>query len=212
MEIDNLKSILIKKMRILLKEKMNLESEGNISLRFKDGFLISQSALNPLNMKKENVISIDFNGRYSLGANPSSEWKMHHSLYKSFKNANAIVHCHSNWASILSCHRKKIPPFHYMVAEMGGDDVRCAKYATFGTEKLARNVINAIKKRKACLISNHGQVTIGEDIEEAMHLAFALEKLSKQFYFCMLSNKYRLLSKSEMTESISLFSSYKTKH
>lgn len=207
-----LKKKIIKNMRHLVKTNMNLGSEGNISIKCDNGFLIPKSGLNPSDMKIDDITFIDSNGYFSKSVKPSTEWQMHHYIYKERTQANAIVHCHSMWASTLSCLRINIPAFHYMVSEMGGIDIKCSKYATFGTSKLAKNVILAIKDRNGCLISNHGQVTIGYNIEEAIHLAFALEKLAKQFYFCLLSEKYKLLSKKEITESLRLFSSYKPTH
>ena len=207
-----IKKTIIKNMRHLVKTKMNLGYEGNISIRCKNGFLIPKSGLNPCDMKIDDIVFIDSNGYFSKSLKPSTEWQMHHYIYKERTEVSAVVHCHSMWASILSCLRINIPAFHYMVSEMGGIDIKCSKYATFGTSKLAKNIVLAIKERNGCLISNHGQVTIGYNIEQATHLAFALEKLAKQFYFCLLSNKNKLLSKKEITESLKLFGDYKSIH
>ena len=212
MTIRTLKNSLIENMKYLISKEMNLETEGNISIRYNNGFIISQSAINPFKMKEKNIIFIDSNGKYKKSDKPSTEWKMHYYLYQKRPDAKAVVHCHSLWASTLSCLRKNIPSFHYMVAEMGGVDVKCSRYATFGTSNLAENVCLAIENRKGCLISNHGQITIGSSIEEAIHHAFALEKLSKQFYFCLLSNNYKLLNKRQINESLKLFNFYKSKH
>ena len=132
-------------------------------------------------------------------------------IYKKRSEVNAIVHCHSNWASVISCLRQKIPSFHYMVAEFGGRDIRCSKYATFGSKKIAKNVFDASIKRKGCIIANHGQICFGFDLDEAFHLSLALEKLSKQFYFCLLTDKNKLLTKIEMNKVIKLFDTYKVR-
>jgi L-fuculose-phosphate aldolase len=97
-----------------------------------------------------------------------------------------------------------------MVAEFGGTDIRCSKYATFGTKKLAELVLDAIKERKGCLIANHGQICLGGDIDEALHLSNSLEKLSKQYYFCMASKQIKLLSRDQMKDVVNSFASYKT--
>ena len=106
------------------------------------------------------------NGKVLNNVKPSSEILLHLLIYKNFENIKAVVHCHSKWASILSCMRKNIPPFHYMVAEFGGRDIKCSKYATFGSEKLSKYVVNLLNNRKACLISNHGQITIGKALRK----------------------------------------------
>ena len=142
---------------------------------------------------------------------PSSEIDLHLLLYKERNELSSIVHCHSNWASILSCLRVNILSFHYMVAEFGGDDIKCSKYATFGTKKLAKFVVNSAKNRNGCLIANHGQICFGKNIKEAMHFSQALEKLSKQYYFCILSKKLKKLNKKEMNEVLKIFPSYKSK-
>ena len=143
---------------------------------------------------------------------PSSEVDLHLMLYKNRDEIRSVVHCHSEWASILSCQRKDILQFHYMVAEFGGRDIKCAEYATFGTKKLAKNVLKAIKKRKGCLMANHGQICVGKNLEEASHLSIAPEKLSKQYFFCLLSKKFKMLSDLEMKEVLESFSGYKLKH
>ena len=97
-----------------------------------------------------------------------------------------------------------------MIAEFGGDDIKCAKYATFGTNSLAKNVLKALETRKGCLMENHGQLTIGKNIEEAISLTEALEKLSKQFFMCNLSDSLKLINKTEMKKVISLFNAYKS--
>ena len=98
--------------------------------------------------------------------NPSSEWRFHQDIYRKKPEAKAIVHTHSAHATAISTHRKSIPPFHYMIALMGGDDIKCAEYATFGTTELSTNIIKVLENRKACLMSNHGQLTVGTTINK----------------------------------------------
>ena len=155
---------------------------------------------------------MNLDGIKSSRTKPSSEVDLHLMLYKNEEDIGSVVHCHSDWASTLSCLRKDILQFHYMVAEFGGNDIKCAEYATFGTKKLAKNVLKAIKKRKGCLMANHGQICVGKNLEEASHLSIALEKLSKQYFFCLLSKKFKMLSDLEMKEVLKSFSGYKLKH
>ncbi len=207
-----LRNSIIKNIKILIEKNLNIGSEGNISQRVKNGFFISPSGINPKKIKVKDVSFISLDGKFTGKSKPSSEWKMHLKIYNEFKNVNSIVHSHSIYASVLSCSRESIPPFHYMVAEFGGNNIKCSKYAVFGSKKIAKNVSLALKNRKACLISNHGQITIGKNIEEAMELSEALEKISKQFFLCKLLKKYKLLSYPEMSEVIKLFDDYKSTH
>ena len=208
-----IRSQIVDTMCLLKKKNMNLGTEGNISVKYENGFFITPSATNPEVMRETQIIFKEFDKVFKKEKQPSSEWRMHQYIYNQRTEINAIVHCHSIWSSIVSCLREKIPSFHYMVAEIGGEDVKCSKYATFGTEQIAHNIVDALEKRKGCLISNHGQLSIGKNLEDALNLSFAIEKLSKQYYHCLLTNKTKLLSKKQMAESVLKFKGYKdTKH
>ncbi len=207
---NSIKTKIVNSIQYLNKKNLNIGSEGNISIRYKDGFLISPSAMDPVNISVSDIQFINLKGNHYGSRPPSSEWRIHLLLYLKKSNVNAISHSHSFWSSTLSCLRKKIPSFHYMIAEFGGDDIKCAKYATFGTDSLAKNVLKALKTRKGCLMENHGQLTTGETIEEAISLTESLEKLSKQFFMCNLSKNVKLISKTEMNKVISLFNEYKS--
>ena len=95
--------------------------------------------MNPENMAIKDISQLTLDGIRISSSRPSSEWRIHKLIYKEMKNVNAIVHCHSEWSGSLSCLRKNIPSFHYMIAELGGNDIKCSSYATFGTKKLAEN-------------------------------------------------------------------------
>ena len=207
-----IKNTIIKNYNLLLEKGMNLGSEGNISIKFRDKVFITPSGIDIKNLKTENISIIDSEGHLRNGVKPSSELDLHLLIYKKRKEVNSIVHCHSDWASILSCMRQRIKKFHYMIAEFGGDDIKCSKYATFGTTKLADFVLTACRNRKGCLIANHGQISLGENIEEAVHLSLALEKLAKQYYFCLLSKNFKLLSNNEISNVLKKFNNYKPKH
>ena len=191
---------------------LNVGSEGNISIRENQKVYITPSGIDIKDLKEEQISIVNLDGIKSSRTKPSSEVDLHLMLYKNREDIGSVVHCHSDWASTLSCLRKDILQFHYMVAEFGGNDIKCAEYATFGTKKLAKNVLKAIKKRKGCLMANHGQICVGKNLEAASHLSIALEKLSKQYFFCLLSKKFKMLSDLEMKEVLKSFSGYKLKH
>ena len=191
---------------------LNIGSEGNISIKRHDKIFITPSGVHSDQLDDEGIAIVDIKGNLKNKKKPSSEILMHLYLYRARPEINSIVHCHSTWATVLSCSRKKIPAFHYMVAEFGGNDVKCSKYATFGTKKLASNVLSVIKDRSGCLISNHGQITVADNIENAFNLAIALEKLSKQYFLCKLQKDFKILSNKEMLKISKLFKNYKVKH
>ena len=198
--------------KYLLQLQFNIGSEGNISYRQKNEIYITPSGIKTSNLKPKDISKVDLNGKVLNKNKPSSEILLHSWIYRNHKDIKAVVHSHSKWASILSCMRISISSFHYMVAEFGGNDIKCSKYATFGSDKLSKYVNKVLHKRKGCLIANHGQVTIGDNLEEAVDLSIALEKLSEQFYYLLITKQTKLLSNGEMRKIVKLFEDYKAKH
>ena len=188
---------------------------GNISLRAeeddKDGYLITPSGKKYQTLKPEDIV---FMGLEEIEKNdssnkPSSEWKFHRDIYLEKRDAQAIVHAHSPHATAVSSHGKPIPPFHYMIALAGGEDIKCAEYATFGTEELSRNVISALKDRSACLMSNHGQVAFGKDLDHAFELAQEIENICHQYTIALKLGEPKILSLEEMKKVLEKAKDYK---
>ena len=140
---------------------------------------------------------------------PSSEWRFHQDIYVNKKDAKAIVHAHSTCATAVSTHNKSIPAFHYMVGVAGGNDIKCAKYATFGTRNLSRNILSALKNRSACLMSNHGQITFGKNLDYAFELAQEVENICHQYINAIRIGIPKLLSKKEMKIVLDKMKNYK---
>jgi len=210
--MKNLKNGIIFTSKKTLDLGLNCGSEGNVSVRRKDTIFITPSGIKTATLNESSISEVDINGNIKNNKKPSSEILMHLYIYRNRPEISAIVHCHSIWASILSCGRKKIPSFHYMVAEFGGNDIKCAEYATFGTKQLAKNVLKVLKERNGCLISNHGQLTIANNLNNALDLAVSLEKLSKQYFFSSFLKDTKTLSIKEMHKVLELFKDYKIKH
>ena len=189
---------------------------GNISLRTneddKDGYLITPSGKKYETLKPEDIVFMGLNAEVENNdsANkPSSEWRFHRDIYINKKDAQAIVHAHSPHATAVSSHGKSIPPFHYMIALAGGEDIKCAEYATFGTEDLSKNIIKALEKRTACLMSNHGQVAFGKNLEEAFELAQEIENICQQYIIALKIGQPKILSFEEMKKVLAKAKNYK---
>lgn len=210
--MKKLKNDIVNISKKILDLGLNIGSEGNVSVRENDTIFITPSGIETTTLDESLISEVNIKGNVKNYKKPSSEILMHLYIYRNRPEISSIVHCHSIWASILSCSRRKIPAFHYMVAEFGGNDVKCSEYATFGTRKLANNVLKVIKERNGCLISNHGQITIAGNLNDAFNLAISLEKLSKQYYFCKLLKGTKTLSSQEMNKVQELFKNYKFKH
>ena len=189
---------------------------GNISLRAKeddkDGYLITPSGKKYETLKPENIVfmSLSEKSEKNDSANkPSSEWRFHRDIYLNKIEAQAIVHAHSPHATAVSSHGKSIPPFHYMIALAGGEDIKCADYATFGTEELSKNVIKALENRSACLMSNHGQVAFGKNLEDTFELAQEIENICHQYIIALRLGKPKILSLEEMKKVLDKAKNYK---
>jgi len=205
-----IKKDIIKYSLLLNKTNLSPLRSGNISVRYKNGFLITPSGKKYQNLKPKDIVFVNSKGQWNKKLNkPSSEWQFHKDIYNEKKNANSVVHCHSRNALVLSCIRKKIPAFHYMVAVAGGDDIKCAKYATYGTSQLSKYILKALKNRTACLIENHGQVSFSENLSGAFELAQEIENLAGQYIECLRIGKPKILSKSQMNSVLRKVKNYK---
>ena len=201
---------IIKYAKMLNSEKLSTLRSGNVSLRYKNGFLITPSGVKYSLLKVDDIVFVSLDGKFDETKNkPSSEWRFHKDIYSSKNEANAIVHAHSTHATAVSAHNKDVPAFHYMVALAGGNDLKCAKYATFGTQELSDNIINALKNRKACLMSNHGQVAFGDNLEQAFELAQEVENICHQYINAIKIGEPKILSSSEMDVILEKVKNYK---
>ena len=208
--MKNLRIEVIKYANMLNSKKLSVLRSGNISVRYKDGFLITPSGTKYSSLKNKDIVFVSLKGEFNQEKNaPSSEWRFHQDIYLNKKDAKAIVHAHSNCATAISTHEKIIPAFHYMVAMAGGNDIKCAKYATYGTRELSRNILKALKNRSACLIANHGQIAFSENLSKAFELAEEVENLSNQYIKAQKIGKPKILSSKEMNKVLSKAKNYK---
>ena len=208
--MNKIKSDIIKYAKMLNSKKLSALRSGNISIRYKNGFFITPSGKKYSSLRNSNVVFVNLDGTFNKKKGiPSSEWKFHLDIYINRADAKAIVHAHSTNATAVSTHKKRIPAFHYMVAMAGGSDIKCAKYATFGTRTLSKNIILALKNRKACLISNHGQIAFEENISKAFELAEEVENISLQYITSLKLGNPKILSLKEMKKVLSKAKNYK---
>lgn len=187
---------------------LNQGSSGNVSLRCGEGMLITPSGLATDALGPNDIVYLPFAGEAEGDLPPSSEWRFHRDIYLHRPEAQAVVHAHSPFAVSLACLRRGIPSFHYMVAVAGDADIRCADYATFGTQALSDHVVKALEGRRACLMANHGLVAFGETAERALYIALEVEALCEQFWRASLLGQPVLLTEAQMAEAIERFKSY----
>ncbi len=193
---------------------INQGTSGNISVRFSNGMLITPSSIPYEEMQPSDIVALDLNGDSLVEISPksdkkklapSSEWQIHASILKHRPTINAVFHCHSIHATALACHGRSIPSFHYMTAVGGGHDIRCATYSTFGTTELSQKVIEALRGRYACLLAQHGQITIATSLEKAYRLAIEVETLAHMYLLACKLGEPNHLSREEMNLVLNKF-------
>jgi L-fuculose-phosphate aldolase len=178
---------------------LNQGTSGNVSIRTDEGVLITPSSLPYEDMTPADVILLPGDGLSgeAIGPHrPSSEWRFHAAIYKDRADIHSVVHSHSTYATAMSMLRRDIPSVHYMIGIFGGDSVRCADYAHYGSQSLSDNALAALKDRTGCLLGTHGMIACGGDLKQALWRAGELEALCQQYHLaCSIGEPYVLTSK-----------------
>ena len=187
---------------------INQGTSGNISVRHGEGLLITPTSTPYEFMTPEQVVFMGMDGSHPHNQKPSSEWRFHLDILRSRKDADAVVHAHPPFATTLAIMGLEIPPVHYMVAVAGGDTIRCAPYATFGTAELSRHAVAALEGRLACLLAHHGMIAVGPSLAKAMWLAVEVETLARQYHGCLQIGTPPLLSKAEIDNVLRRIAGY----
>ena len=187
---------------------LNRGTSGNVSARIAGGFLVTPSGLAYESTRPEDIVGVAQDGTAHGSRRPSSEWRFHRDIYAARPEVEAIVHAHSSFATTLACLGRGIPAFHYMIAVGGGNDIRCAPYATFGTQELSDHALRALEGRKACLLANHGMIAVGGSLADALALAIEVEALAEQYWRALQIGEPKLLADAEMAVVLEKFRTY----
>ena len=187
---------------------LNRGTSGNASVRDGDGFLVTPSGMMVDAMTPHDMVQMEFDGKHHGSREPSSECRFHRDILASRKEVGAVIHTHSMFATTIACLRHDVPPLHYMMALVGGTHIRCAPYALFGSQELSNGALAALHERKACLLANHGMITLGRDLDDALAVAVEVETLCEQYWRTLQVGGPVLLSEQEMAEAIERFKSY----
>jgi L-fuculose-phosphate aldolase len=187
---------------------LNKGASGNVSARAGAGYWITPSGMAAEEMTPDDMVWMNFSGQWQGARKPSSEWRFHHDILQTRQEIGAVIHTHAMFATTLACLHQDIPPFHYMIALAGGDSIRCAPYALFGTQALSDYTLQALENRKACLLANHGMVAVGSDLDQALAIAMEVENLCEQYWRALQIGKPVLLTAQEMEEVLEQFKGY----
>lgn len=196
-----LRSEIVATCRAMDAKGINQGTAGNLSVRHGDSFLITPSSMPYDVMQPEDIVEMGWDGTY-VGRRPSSEWRFHRDILKARVDVNVVLHCHSPYATSIACHHRTIPAFHYMVGVMGGTTLRCARYATFGTQALSDAALEALENRKACLLGQHGQISLGKTLQDALWMAIEVETLARMYQHALVLGEPPVLPDEEMERVI----------
>ena len=199
---------LIATARAMNESGLNRGTSGNLSLRHRDGMLITPSGVPYEELEPDAIVHVDARGEPRGGMRPSSEWRFHLDIYRARPEAQAILHAHPVHCTALACLNRPMPAFHYMVAVAGGRDIRCAPYATFGTQALSDHVLHALEGRRACLMANHGVLCFEATLPRALDLALEIERLARTYLACLAAGEPVILDDAEMERVLLRFADY----
>lgn len=180
----DLRAEVVRHARLLTERGLAIGTSGNVSVREPDGSTwITPASMDYAAMTPDDIVVLELDGAVRAGhRRPSSETPLHLAVYAARPTVRAIVHAHSPFATTWSTLRRPLPAVHYVLALLvapGGAEVRCAEYATFGTEELARNAVLALGDDQAVLLANHGAIAVGTtSLAEAFTRAERLEEVA----------------------------------
>jgi L-fuculose-phosphate aldolase len=187
---------------------LNQGTSGNLSQRVEGGFLLTPTGMDYDTLEPEDLVLMRMDGSHEGRRAPSSEWRFHRDVLARRPEVGAVLHAHAMFCTTLACLHRGIPSFHYMVAKAGGADIRCAPYATFGTEELSRHAVEALEGRKACLLANHGMLALGRTLADAFKLAVEVETLAAMYWRALQVGEPVLLDAAEMAKVLEKFKTY----
>jgi L-fuculose-phosphate aldolase len=211
MKASELREAVVAAVRRMNALGINQGTSGNVSVRHKDGMLITPSGMSYDAMSPKDVVWMrlaDGEVKARGGLKPSSEWRFHRDILLNRTDLDAVVHTHGRAVTALACLHQDIPAFHYMIAVAGGDSIRCTPYALFGTQELSDLALTALEGRKACLLGNHGMIACDASLEKALALAVEVETLADMYWRCLQLKRPALLTKSQMADVLEKFKTY----
>ena len=195
-----LREEIVARCRELNTNGLNQGTSGNISARCGEGFLISPSSFPYESMQPKHIVPMRFDASHAGKLKPSSEWRFHLDILQARPEVQAVIHAHPIYCTSIAIKGLDIPALHYMIAVTGRDVIRCAEYATFGTQELSQNALAALEGGNACLLANHGVIVTGGNLTGAMWLLVEVETLAHQYFNTLQIGGPNLLSDEQMQD------------
>lgn len=199
---------IVEAMRSLISLGLSQGTAGNVSVRCRDGFLMTPSGIPADDLRPEDIVPMTMAGGHDHALAPSSEWRFHRDILRQRPEIGAVVHAHPTYCTAFSMCGQEIPAVHYMIAAAGGPTIRCAPYAPYGTEELSVAAVAALDDRLGCLLANHGMIAIGSNLTKALWLAVEMEALCRQYAVALQVGTPVILSDAEIARTVRRFESY----
>lgn len=205
---ESLRADIVDAMRRLEANGLNQGTSGNVSARWGDGLLVTPSGIPSEALRPQDIVPMRLDGTFDGDLRPSSEWRFHRDILAARPEFGAVVHAHPIHATAFAICRRDVPAAHYMIAAAGGATIRCARYATFGTQELSDAALDALDGRNACLLANHGLIATGPDLERALWLAIEVETLCRQYAVALRIGQPVILLDEEIARVVEAFRGY----
>jgi L-fuculose-phosphate aldolase len=187
-------------------------TSGNVSASTPEGdVLMTPSGIDYGELEPNDVVLVGVAGEVLEGSlQPSTETPMHTGIYRARPEVGAVVHTHSVFATTLACLGWTIPPVHYMLTTLSEDgEIPLAPYTTYGTEQLADYAAEALgESRNACLLQNHGTITVGDSPEKAFSRTVVLEEMAEIYYRTRVAGGPVLLAPEQVEDVATKISGY----
>ncbi len=210
MLLERERELIVKYGRKLITSNLTTGSGGNLSLYNREEGLVAikPTGIEYFDMEPVDVVVMTIDGRVVDGDKlPSSEVNFHLGLLRSRQDITAVIHTHQVYATTIACLGWELPAVHYLVG-FSGNKVPIAPYACFGTPELADNIIRSIGNYNACLMQNHGLVTVGANIATAFAAAEEIELVARLYYQTKCIGEPVILSNEQMAVVSEKFKTY----
>lgn len=176
-------------------------TSGNVSVYDDEieAMIITPSSIPYDTMTLEDLVVLKLDGTIIEGYNkPSSEWRMHAEIFKERKDVKCILHTHSPYATGFAVCQESIPVILIEMVPFIGGDVPVAKFGMPGTDSVGIEALKVLKDRKACLLSNHGTLAIGENIDKALISSIYLEDAAKIYHIAKNAGDVKVIGEKEI--------------
>jgi L-fuculose-phosphate aldolase len=169
--------------RRLEAQAFTIGTYGNVSVRVPEGLIVTPSRVDYSTLVPDDMVTVALDGTEVDGARePSSETDVHRLIYVHRADVGAVIHCHSLYATAASCLHRSIPVIVEEQSQVIGDAIRCTEYMPAGQHlPLGEEVARVLGDSNAALLANHGTVSCGRTLAEALFTTQITERIAQMW-------------------------------